>query len=258
MINEYNRPETLEEALDLLNRKDPPTVVLGGGLYINEVIKEPIAVVDVQSLGLTGISKKGKKLEVGAATTLESLLTSGLIPRALQRSIQHQETYNRRQVATLAGTITAANGRTPVPGVLLALDAELDLVGKGNKKDVVKLGDFLPLRQEMIAGKLITNIRIPIDLEASYQYVARSPADLAIVGVSVAVWGSGRTRVVLLGYGDQPVMVFDGPESDGAEIAARDAYSEAADQWAAGDYRSDVAGALVSRCLDEIAGKEEG
>jgi CO/xanthine dehydrogenase FAD-binding subunit len=258
MIKEYNRPETLEEAIGLLNRKEPSTVVLGGGLYINEVIKEPIAVVDVQGLGLTKISRKGKKLEVGAAATLESLLISESIPHVLHKAIRHQETYNRRQVATLAGAIIAANGRTPVPSVLLALDAELELVGKENVKDVVKLGDFLPLRQEKIAGKLITSIQIPLELKASYHYVARSPADLPIVGASVAVWGSGRTRVVLLGYGEQPVMVFDGPESEGAEIAARDAYSEAADQWAESEYRSDVAGALVCRCLNEIAGKDEG
>ena len=63
MITEYFRPEKLEEALILLNRNDPRTMILGGGLYINEVIKEPIAVVDVQGLGLTEITKKGKNLE---------------------------------------------------------------------------------------------------------------------------------------------------------------------------------------------------
>jgi CO/xanthine dehydrogenase FAD-binding subunit len=258
MITEYYRPENLDEVLALLKQNDPRPLVLGGGLYINEVIKEQIAVIDVQDLGLIEIVKKGKNLEVGAAATLQSLLISGLITPALDKAIQHQETYNRRQVATLAGTITAANGRAPVSGVLLALDAELDLMGQEKKVDVVKLGDYLPLRQELLAGKLITSIRIPIDLKASYHYVARSPADLPIVGCSVAIWPSGRTRVILLGYGDQPMMVFDGPESDGAEIAARDAYSEAADQWASGDYRSDVAGALVRRCLNEISGKDEG
>jgi hypothetical protein len=53
-------------------------------------------------------------------------------------------------------------------------------------------------------------------------------------------------------------MVFDGPESEGADIAARDAYSEAGDQWAGGEYRSDVAGVLVLRSLNEIAEMKEG
>lgn len=258
MITEYHRPEKLEEALTLLNRTDPRTLVMGGGLYINEVIKEPIAVVDVQGLGLTEIAEKGNNLNVGAAATLQSLLTSALIPFALEKAINHQETYNRRQVATLAGTIMAANGRSPVAGVLLAMDVELEVVGEGNKKDTVRLGDLLPVRDEKLSGKLITRVRIPGESTAAYHYVARSPADLPIVAAAAAVWPSGRTRVVLLGYGDQPVMVFDGPEQEGAELAARDAYSDAADQWAGAEYRSDTAGVLVARCLGEIAGKKEG
>lgn len=258
MVIEYHRPEKLEEALTLINRKDPHTLVLGGGLYINEVIKEPIAVVDIQGLGLTEIAAKGKHLNVGAAVTLQSLLTSGLIPPALEKAITHQDTYNRRHVATLAGTIVAANGRSPVVGVLLALDAEVDFLDEGKKKETLKLGDFLPLRQEKLTGKLITRIRIPAQISASYHYVARSPADLPIVAAAAVIWPSGRTRVALIGYGDQPVMVFDGPEGEGAEVAARDAYSEAADQWAGGDFRSDVAGVLVKRCLGEMAENKEG
>jgi CO/xanthine dehydrogenase FAD-binding subunit len=258
MITEYFRPEKLDDALALINRKEPRTLPLGGGLYINEVIKEPIAVVDIQSLGLTGIDKKGKILHVGSAATLQSLLRSGLIPGALEKAITHQESYNRRQIATLGGTIMAAAGRSSVGGVLLVLDTELDLQGEGNQKASIKLGDFLPLRQEKVKGKLITKVRIPLELSVSYHYVARSPADLPIVAAAVAVWPSGRTRVVLLGYGDQPVMVFDGPDREGAERAAQDAYSEAADQWAGADYRSDVAGVLVQRCLSEIDGNYEG
>ncbi len=258
MIIEYYRPDSLEDALNLLSRKDPRTLALGGGLYINEVIKEPIAVVDLQDLGLAGIKKTGKNLQLGAAATLQSLLDSGLIELALEKAIMHQENYNRRQVATLAGSLVASTGRSALTAVLLALDAELELVGGGQRRDKILLGDFLPLREENLAGRLITGVRIPAGLAVSYHYVARSPADLPIVGAAAARWPSGRTRAVLLGYGEQPVMVFDGPEADGADIAARSAYSDAGDQWAGAEYRSETAGVLVNRCLEEIAEKREG
>ncbi len=35
MIIEYHRPETLEQALALLSRKNPPTLPLGGGSYLS-------------------------------------------------------------------------------------------------------------------------------------------------------------------------------------------------------------------------------
>jgi hypothetical protein len=48
-------------------------------------------------------------------------------------------------------------------------------------------------------------------------------------------------------------MVFDGPDAIGADLAARDAYAEAGDQWAGADYRSATAAVLVRRCLEEFA-----
>ena len=92
MITEYHRPDSLEELLSLVSRKTPRTIVLGGGLYINEIIKEPIAVADLQKLGMTAIMSKGKNLQIGAAVTLQVLLNSDLIPAALKKAIKHQET----------------------------------------------------------------------------------------------------------------------------------------------------------------------
>ncbi len=52
----YHRPESLEEALALLNRGSPRSVVLGGGTIINaRESEEPFEVVDLQSVGLDAI-----------------------------------------------------------------------------------------------------------------------------------------------------------------------------------------------------------
>lgn len=253
MITEYHRPDSLEELLSLLSRKSPRTIVLGGGLYINEVIKEPLAVADLQKLGMDAVKRKGKNLQLGAAVTLQAVLDSEIPQIALKKCIKHQETYNRRNVATLAGSLVAADGRSAVGGGFLALDAELVIHGPEEEVEKIRLGDFFPLREEKTAGRVITEINIPADVRLSYFYVARTPADLPIVGAVVSQWPSGRTRVVLIGFGDQPVMVLDGPGADGVVEAARDAYSEADDQWASAAYRSDTAGILVKRCLEELA-----
>ncbi len=253
MIIEYHRPKTQDEVLTLLSRKDPHTVIIGGGLYINEIVQDPVAVVDLQALDLNRIELKGKELHLGASATLQSILDHDQAPRSLVEAIRHQETYNRRQVATIAGSIVAGNGRSAVLCVLLALDGEIVLQGTKKSPERIHLGDFLPVRQEMLTGRLITDVILPNNIQAAYLYSARSPADLPIVAAAAARWPSGRTRVVLAGYGEQPRMVFDGPDPEGAVIAARDAYSDAADQWASAEYRSDTAGVLVQRCLDNIS-----
>jgi CO/xanthine dehydrogenase FAD-binding subunit len=106
------------------------------------------------------------------------------------------------------------------------------------------------LRSAGRSTQLVTRINIPKNVKIEYEYVARTPADLPIVCVAVSQWPSGRTRVAMGGYGDIPILAIDGPESDGAVSAAQNAYREARDQWASGEYRSDVAGILVARCMN--------
>ena len=130
---------------------------------------------------------------------------------------------------------------------MLALGAELDIL-PGDEQ--ISLGSFLPLREQRKPNYLITHITIPNHVGLAYEYVARTPADLPIVCAAIAQWPSGRTRVALGGFGHAPLLAMDGPEADGAESAARDAYREAGDQWASAAYRSDVAGTLVARCLN--------
>ena len=258
MIIEYHRPDSIKEMMNLLSRDNPRTVVLGGGLFLNEVVKDQISVADIQNLGLNKIKTKGKKQILGAGTTLQTILNNDKVSPVLKSAIKYQESYNRRQVATLAGTVMAATGRSAITAVLLVLDAEIEMIGDGEQTTTMQLGDFLPLREEYSVGSLITGLTIPTEITSSFTSASRSPADLPIIAAAVSQWPSGRTRVVLAGYGEQPVMVLDGPNSEGAEAAAKDAYSKAGDQWASAEYRAETAGVLVRRCLDQIAENIEG
>ncbi len=80
--------------------------------------------------------------------------------------------------------------------------------------------------------------------------VSRTPKDRPIVCVAIAMWPSGRTRVVLGGHGPAPVIAMDGSEPGGAILAAEEAYRFSGDEWASADYRKAVAGKLVRRMLE--------
>ncbi len=246
MITEYHRPKKLEAALKLLSRSEPPTFPMGGGSILNRPQSNRFAVVDLQDLGLNTIQNRGNTLDLGAAVNLQSLLEVSGLPTALVKAISHEATYNLRQVATVAGTLIASDGRSPFTTALLALDTNLTLEPG---EEQVNLGDLLPLRTERLPGRLITKIHIPLNAKLGYEYVARSPADLPIVCVGVAQWPSGRTRVALGGFGKAPLVAFDGSEAQGAEAAARNAYSHAGDAWASAEYRREIAAILTRRYL---------
>jgi CO/xanthine dehydrogenase FAD-binding subunit len=249
MIIEYHRPDSLPEALKLLARTEVDTVPLGGGTVLNQPSPNPIAVIDLQNLGLNTLEQRGKKLMIGATVTLQQLHDYVGIPTELKKVIYYEATYNLRQMATVPGVCVAADGRSPFVTTMLALGADLTLL-PGD--EIIGLGDFLPLRQERKTNSLITQLTIPTNIHLAFEYVARTPADLPIVCVAVAQWTSGRTRLALGGYGRVPLLAMDGPESTGAEVAGRDAYHEAGDKWASADYRSEVAATLTRRALHSL------
>ena len=250
MITEYHRPEKIEAALQLLARQQPITVPLGGGSALNRPSDQALAVVDLQALGLDEIRPRGNFLELGATVRLEQLLQTPELPPALHKAVRHEASYNLRQVGTVAGSLVAADGRSPFAAVMLALDATLSLLPGAEE---ISLGDVLPIRAERLAGCLITQLTIPLNTTLAYEYVARTPADRPIVCVAVGRWPSGRTRIVLGGYGPGPLLAMDGPEAGGAETAVQDAYDQAEDAWASAAYRQATAVTLVQRILAEQA-----
>ena len=164
-------------------------------------------------------------------------------------ALEREASYNLRQAATLAGTLVAADGRSPLATLMLALDAGVILL-PGEQQ--VPLGDLLPLRGEWLPKRLISKITIPTNVRLAYESVARTPADRPLVCAVAAIWPSGRTRVALGGFGAAPLLAFDGTEAQGVEIAARSAYTQAGDTWASADYRADVAGVLAGRCVRRL------
>ncbi len=249
MIIEYNRPENMKEALALLGRVTPRTVPMGGGSVLNSPSDEQVAVVDLQALDLAGIEAKGSALSIGAAATLQQLLDAQDLQPALSKAIQHEASFNLRQTASVAGTLVAADGRSAFAAVMLALDAQLALEPDSQS---MPLGEVLPLRGEQLKGKLITAVSIPLNVSLCYEYVARTPADLPIVCAAVARWGSGRTRIVLGGWGKAPMMVVDGKDENDVMPAIENATFNAGDEWASAEYRTDVARTLTTRCLTAV------
>lgn len=249
MIVEYYRPKNLAEALALVADPKTKTVFMGGGSTIDRYNTEPFAVLDLQDLGLNTLQSKGNTLEIGATATLQALYEQSQIQTGLKNAIYREASINLRQVATVAGTLVASDGRSPFTTAMLAIDPSITLI-PGEER--INLGDLLALRDKNLNSKLITKIAMPLNVQLAYQYVARTPADLPIVCAAVARWPSGRTRVVLGGTGETPILALDGPESGGEQISAADAYSHVGDQWASAEYRQEMAQVLVKRCLSRL------
>ncbi len=250
MITTYHRPKTLEEALTLLTQ--PNTFPLGGGTLLSQPTVDSVQVVDLQSLGLDSLTKKGNDLEIGATTTLQALLENENCPEALKIAIKLEAPINIRNSATVAGTLVSSDSRSPFATALLSLDVKLEQAIFDNSKveyRISNIGEFLPLR----STNLIIKIILPLNIKFAFEFVSRTPADKPIICAALTQWTSGRTRLALGGYGKSPLLAMDGTEAEGLDAAARNAYHEANDEWASAEYRMDVAAVLAKRCLEALS-----
>ena len=265
MIVGYHRPNNLDEALTLLARNSPPTYPMGGGTKLNKPSTEQFEVVDLQTLalqselGLGQLKTNGNFMEVGASVPLENLLSfkeyTAALDITVRKVLKNELTFNLRQVATVGGTIVSSTGRSGFTTLLLAMDADLELAQLGKPNHQTSLGDYLVMRNSAPRRDLILKVRFPLNVNVSYLAVSRTPSDFPIVSAAVAIWPSKRTRVSLGGYGKAPTTVFDGPDSNGAGHAAREAYQNAEDQWESSLYRSSIAEKLVNRNLSILQEK---
>jgi putative selenate reductase FAD-binding subunit len=251
MITAYHRPRTIAEALKLISRSSPRTLPLGGGTLLSHGQEESIEVVDLQALGLNVIQKRGNSLEVGATSTLQQLLEDVHCPADMRSALKLDAPLNLRNAATIAGTLVTGDGRSSTATALLALDSILTIVN--SSPQVIKIGDFLPTRAQLLHHALITKLTFPLNVRLAFEYVARTPADRPIVCVTVAQWPSGRTRLAVGGYGAAPRLAMDGTEAEGLETAARNTMSDADDPQGSAAYRMDIGAILARRGLERVS-----
>lgn len=253
----FLQPTSLSDALELLN--SPNSLPLAGGTLLNTPDYKSrlerraggaiVNLVDLQNLGLNHIRKHGNNLEIDACVTLQQLCENPHTPEALKKAIKLEAPVNIRNMATAAGTLFSSTGRSAFACAMLAVDTKL-FIEPGTIESL--LGNYLPLREELIPRKLIIKMTIPLSASLAFEHVGRTKFDYPIVCVAVARWTSGRTRLALGGYGSSPLLAMDGTADDDIMTAARNGYHEAADEWASAEYRADVAATLAGRCLNRL------
>lgn len=253
MIVEYYRPVSIDEALALLSRPSPKTVPLGGGVWLSRHSKEPVAVVDLQSLGMSGITAQSDSLIIGATTTLHDLSENAVVPSVIRQAAASEGTFNLRQTGTIAGVVATADGRSILAALLMAMDTLMEWE-PGNLQ--IPLSIWMSKRGKDNPGKLITRIVIPQNIQIAIESVARSPQDLPIVTAAICKWSNGRIRIVVGGFGSQPSVAYDDVKRSGWEKELEVLMESATDKWASGSYRKSVCITLVQRLLSEVDNSE--
>ncbi len=215
------RPKSLDEALNWLQQ--PNARPLGGGTH-SQPMDDPDRVwVDVRSLGLDTIERdRGAWLRIGATVPLARLAEQEPLPAGLAALVRATAPPELAARATVAGTLMAARGTTPLAAGLMALDA-VTLWSTPDGEEAVPLGDVYALRAWYTTGpRVMTAVRVPLAPRVAHRPRLTDAGDPSAL-VVVARWPRGRTRLVL-GVGQAPRLVLDGPSPDGWDVTLASRY----------------------------------
>jgi probable selenate reductase FAD-binding subunit len=258
---EYHKPTDLEKAVQLLQRPNVRTVPIAGGTaLVPSAAREVEAVVDLGALGLSYIKTSEAPenlggLEIGATTTLQTIVDSDHVrdyaDGVLVKAILDTASRHVRDAATIAGSIVAGEGNSPLLTTLLALDAHL--IVRSDNEEELALSKWAPRDRTLILRVLLPELRIA-DTHVAYEKVSRTPADQPIVCVAVrATMSAGKlinARIALGGVGDRPVVIETTKTTiDQAAQLAVESINPPSDYFASADYRREMIGVLVKRVL---------
>jgi aerobic carbon-monoxide dehydrogenase medium subunit len=278
---ELERPKSLAECLDVLDRYGDTAFVLAGGtagvLALRQGRVRPAVVIDLSGVGeLTGIRADADgSLRLGAMVTAAELGRSPAVQRSfpmLAATARQLGTVAVRNAVTVGGNICAGLPAADCPPSLAALGATLTIASARGTRQVTML-DFSICIDRSVLGptEIVTEIRLPAESAGMWADVTRfstNPADYgALVTVAVcAKMGRARNqwadvRVAVGGAQSQPTRIraaehlLEQGQWDDSRIrqAARLTGAEAtlSDIRASAAYRGQMAGVALTRILSQ-------
>ncbi len=207
-VFDYQRPQTLDEALQILADQRGDVRVLAGGTdlvaWLRDEAVAPDLVVDIKEIGgLGGIVDEGDAVSIGSLVTFTDLINSGMIETRLPLISEMSGTVAStgiRNRATLVGNICSAVPSCDAGPVLLVYGAVVHTMGLAGARQVPIDEWFLGPRQTALEpGEIVTKVVVPVPVGghgASYVRLSRYEGeDLAQASVAVLAPPDHRFRI---------------------------------------------------------------
>ena len=273
---DYEAPETLDEAIRMLDENGDEAKLLAGGHSLLPLMKlrlaAPALLVDLRKIpGLHGIQREDSSWRIGAMTphaNLERFSELGLLSRVAGTIADPQV----RARGTIGGSLAHGDPASDLPAILLIGEGSVTLQGSGGQRTVAAsdlFHDYLETAVE--PGEVLTEVRIPAfeGYGFSYQKFNRRSEDWAMVAVSALVKQTGDecedVRVGLTNMGGVPLRAGAVEEALRGQPLNADSIAKAAEHAAEGanppadlnassEYKSHLARVLCRRGLMEAAG----
>ena len=275
---DYHLPNSVNDAISMLKKYGSEAKILSGGMSLIPLMKlrlaEPAHLIDINRIsGLDYIKESDGFLRIGALAREVDLEKSELVrskyPLLLDTTLVIADPLVRNR-ATIGGNLAHGDPANDHPATMLALEAEIVVVGSQGERKIPVTSFFTDLfTTSLSSGEILTEIRIPIPPPGSggaYFKLERKVGDFATAGVAAQLTVGKddvceRAGIGLTNVGLTPVKArraeeaLRGKKIDGESIkrAAQLADQESeptADLRGSQEYKRDLVRVLAIRALD--------
>ncbi len=233
--------------------------------------------MDIRKLGLNYIRVENGWLHIGAGATMRTVAQQATLQRLangiLARGAAVCGSPNIRNKATLVGNIASALPSADTPPALLALNAEVVLIGTNGERVVPLDNFFVGPAQSVRERELISELRIPLadcdDFRGGFYKIGRTAEDISMVNAAATLKIQGgtitRARLVLGAVAPVPLRVTRAEEALAGQLATEETFQRAAelvrdevrpitDHRATAAYRRKMSAVAALRALRQAAG----
>lgn len=274
---QYHRANSIQDALSMLASGGEDAKLIAGGHSLLPVMKlrmsSPSHIIDISRVSdLREISEDGNSIVIGSAVTHGEIESSDLIQSKLPVMSAAASLIGDPQVrnkGTIGGSIAHADPAADWPGILLALDATVNVASSEGMRSIPITEFFKGLFYTALAeNEIIVSVSIPTPgdhVSVAYQKFSQPASRYAVVGCAAYIEKEGdNCKTIRLGvngvsshaYRDTAVenalvgqvLNADTIKSASQQAAGGDTHV-LSDQFASENYRQHLAKVYAERAI---------
>jgi aerobic carbon-monoxide dehydrogenase medium subunit len=278
---EYLRPNTIPEAVKLLEQHGDEAKILSGGQSLIPMMKlrlaRPAYLIDINRIkGLSYVREEGGFLKIGGLTREAELEAAPLIQSKYPIILDTTHVIadpQIRNLATVGGNLAHGDPANDHPATMLALGAQVVATGPRGERTIPIEDFFVSLFSTGLEqAEILTEIRIPIPPPRSgggYCKLERKVGDFATAAVAAQLTLDSKgvvqkAGIGLTNVGPKPLKArkaedfLRGKKADAATIAqaaqlAADEAQPSSDLRGPAEYKRGLVKELAKRALSRAA-----
>jgi carbon-monoxide dehydrogenase medium subunit len=276
-VFDYHPAQSLDEAIALLQQYGDEAKILAGGHSLIPAMKlrlsQPSHLIDIGRIaGLSYIREDGNTVVIGAMTTYTTLARSELLRQRFPLIADSASVIGDQQVrnrGTIGGSIAHSDPAGDMPGIILALKADIVVRGP-DKSRMIAADDFFigTFETALAPDEIVTEIRLALPAAhtgSAYMKLENKASHYAITGCATVITrdaGGACTAasITITGASTQTIRAkaaeaaLLGRQLDETTIAeaashAADGMEVVSDIHGSTDYRRQMTAVITKRAL---------